>query len=179
MRVDRQRCRYYWNLFDLYKALGLCTYSKQPSKWVWDCSERWMKLFFAAGLRPDTFIASTATRGLSHLLFQDRCLPTPATSTTGLLVLLATWSLDSAKRGGLRAQGPRHAASDLLRAFVTLASCAKAWEISVVFDAEWKPVFPLEDERAPDMQLPVSTDGDVDLAMFIDQHNFLLLASQA
>lgn len=166
--------RVYWGLFQLYKLLGMTGFSKQASKWVWDCMPRWRK-HIGAMINGDHFILS------KHALHKDekqdacpfskRMLEEPAISTMGFCVLLSKWAHCTPQRGGLRDPAPRNASASLLRS-VLGQGCVRAHgsKVRVVIDDKWMCRWPRPegvDDTMDSFEVSFSRDGIVDLSPMV------------
>jgi hypothetical protein len=138
--------RVFWNMFDLYIALQLDTYFKNPSKWSYNIITTGARAF-KAQLGMNRFIASrhinVSVKKLSELPWSERCLPQPSCSSLQLLTMLYQFALLSRERGGVKSPVARLAAKDILIALIRKAlSREKGRCFQFSTNVEWSCLWP-------------------------------------
>ena len=88
----------YWDMIQVYKTLGLTTFSNIPSKWTNDSLEAWLRFLDGVGLS-DSACRSTSSQH-ENTEWRSRCLPSTSVSTAAFFALLTKWGLLARARGG-------------------------------------------------------------------------------
>jgi hypothetical protein len=159
--------RLFFSLFDIYKILGLTTFSGQPSKWVHQSKKPWMKFFASLGMgalliqSSHSNISDTARVALP---WHERCLPSPACSSMGTLALLLRFVSLAKEKGGLDGVGQRELGRVVLRKL--LEECCKSAKtvcIPIVLDVKWQCRWPRPCEALlygqMSIKMSISEDG--------------------
>lgn len=166
-RIARQQS--YWSLTDLYGILGLQTFNKQPSKWMWSKDKSWERMFtsmlgghqivYGAHLRADTAWAA--------IRWPQRCLPSTCVSTAGLLILLVRFAFLPMPSGGVH-NDSRRACLEVLAALLKGIESSSV-SVKVVVMEHWKPPWPrpkLPPSNA-DVTLPLHGATGLDLGALL------------
>ena len=172
--------RAFWSLISAYKALGLTTYTGQPTMWVYRCQMSWAKTFAQAFGEDQLIVSSTHLtndcKREKTSIFDDRCLPATSVSTVGLLWLLYRWSALTPRQGGMTVGARKDAAEAVARSLIS--SCtdkSTGFDVQVRCSAtSWKCPWPRPYDLASELDrltFTVSVDGFVDLSPLRDAAN--------
>jgi hypothetical protein len=158
--------RLFFNLFDLYKSLGLTTFSGQASKWVFQSRKSWNSFFEDLGMTSLLVFSSHNNNSDANREARpcyERCLPTPSCSSMGLLALLLRFANFFEERGGLEGPDQRAMARMLLRKFLEKSYMSPTYlEIPLSLENKWKCRWP-----APCLAL---LDNQVSFKLYITKH---------
>lgn len=159
----------FWGCFDLYDAFGMTGYKGLRSKWCFACLPSWQRqasghftgeLFVAskhANNRPGPFATEQGGPTSTHLL------PQTAAATVAMLNMVCRWAFATADRGGLKADGPRSAATTAFQCFLQLAVAHGSFQIQVVCDDAWRGQWPRPSAKFGDTTcaMVVTAEGDL------------------
>ena len=93
-------------------------------------------------------------------------LPQMSLSTALFVLCLSRWVSLPTKRGGFYHSADKAAGITLLSSLTRAAAAGNGYQIPVVLDPHWMPPWPGKEEKLPNVNLTVRSDGAVDLREF-------------
>lgn len=158
----------YWDLHQFFGLLGLTSYKKQASKWVYHNMPSWEANMYKSPGRH--FIlsrhANTSDTTKAAVPWYDRCLPVVAASSIAVLCLLSRWAYASAAQRGFRDQKARAAATDFVVALCREACGARSSSFDLYIMEDWVCAWPRPiplDRTADKVRCAIDAAGNIDL----------------
>jgi hypothetical protein len=158
-----------FDLYDVYRALCLSCYSKQPSKWVFTSRPSWQR-------RANAHFDGT------HYLFSchdnngeilgravaasDRCTKNPCATTLGLLLFLVQKAYRDPQGGGFRDPRAQAASSDILASLLHACTMpGTPLHFDLYLDDHWRCLWPRPPgvSGATKIQVTLEHPGYIDL----------------
>lgn len=149
--VPRDGFRFFWAMPQMYSFLGLSSFSKPPSKWIWDFFPSWRR-YLAAQFLKNVFLHSPPSERIDAAA---QALP-----TSGFLMLLLRFLNGSPQKRGLRRVEQRASCQSIFQdgfaIFVVEAESLPGWGIPFRLEYTWQRNWPMSSPTPPDVVLPVS-----------------------
>lgn len=121
-RVDRPgKQKAFWDICAFYKGLGMDSYKGFPSKWFFNLHPVWaayLEQHFAKHQLVLSTHAGMSAGKAETVPWYLRCLPAPAVSTAGMLILLTRWAFCTKRCGGLGNEDQKEGAAQFLASFI-------------------------------------------------------------
>jgi len=152
----------FWDMLGLYRQLNFSQYGKCPSRWVWQSLPSWAKTIGTVVNGSQIVRSTSKTRQVDDVPWPDRCLPSAAVSTIGLLTLMAKWTCMSFQHGGLKEKSDREAVETVWEALMNIAfgSDDRPVTIRLRIDPDWQCCWPRPDAQGfPMFELEVDKSG--------------------
>lgn len=157
----RSGCRCWWNLFDLYRGLGLSGKNGNGPRWVQSLWPSMDRLRILLGLQ-EPHLRRSSTIGATDGEDLDRVLLYPSVSTHMLVALCTRWSSLDRALGGLGSDREQRSVSDFLEELVNLVGRRlPTIVLRVSADAAWDPPLPVLGEACVSLSW---VGGRVDIA---------------
>jgi hypothetical protein len=158
-----------FDLYDIYRALCLSCYSKQPSKWVFASRPSWQRRINAHFDGTHYLFSCHDNNGevLGRLVpASDRCTKSPAVTTLGLLSFLAQKAYRDPQGGGFRDPRAQVASSEILASLLHASTMhGTISHFDLYLDDDWRCLWPRPPgvKGAAKIQLTLEHPGKIDL----------------
>ncbi len=152
-----------WEMQPLYRLLGLTTYKKEPSKWVYTMMPQWEQRLKELGLEGHFLHSNSGLSREQAAVDANKFLPGSSATTLAFVATLVRWAGCSARQGGLRSGHAKSRARSLLDGLVRgcLGKFSLTLSVTLAFEYCWP-----RPDVTPEfvLRLPVCDKGLVDVS---------------
>ena len=170
----RHGTRVFWDAVDIFKVLQLTTHNGVVGRRVYSNKDMFTKLSVQLCGSSDHAAKSFRQSGRSRRPREGEArfvddwarLPQMSLSTALFVLCLSRWVSLPTKRGGFYHSADKAAGITFLSCLTRAAAAGNGYQIPVVLDPHWMPPWPGKEEKLPNVNLTVRSDGAVDLREF-------------